>query len=104
MTEAERWQPLVGRSAEIFRHLDRPLLVDVIDPYERAGRDQRSADRRADAIAAAGHERAPTFAADLERHEAQRAYDDLRLLNDPAALAATMFANVAPTLHSLATP
>ena len=36
--------------------------------------------------------------------EAQRAYDDLRLLNDPAALAATMFANVAPTLHSLATP
>jgi len=36
--------------------------------------------------------------------EAQRAYDDLRLLNDPGALAATMFANVRPSIHSLATP
>ena len=37
--------------------------------------------------------------------EAQRAYDDLRLLNDPAALAAAMFANVsASSLASLATP
>jgi tRNA-dihydrouridine synthase C len=37
--------------------------------------------------------------------EAQRAYDDLRLLNDPAALAAAMFANVAsPFFASLAKP
>ncbi len=37
--------------------------------------------------------------------EAQRAYDQLRLVNDPAALGAAMFANVAgiPS-HSLATP
>jgi hypothetical protein len=36
--------------------------------------------------------------------QAQRAYDDLRLLNDPGALAAAMFANVPRTLHRLATP
>ena len=36
--------------------------------------------------------------------QAQRAYDDLRLVNDPATLAAAMFANVQPNLHSLATP
>jgi tRNA-dihydrouridine synthase C len=34
--------------------------------------------------------------------QAQRAYDDLRLLNDPGALAATMFANVPPSPHLLA--
>ncbi len=37
--------------------------------------------------------------------EAQRAYDDLRLVNDPAALAAAMFANMSRLpLHSPATP
>ncbi len=36
--------------------------------------------------------------------EAQRAYDDLRLLNDPTALAAAMFANVALSPDSRATP
>ena len=36
---------------------------------------------------------------------AQRAYDELRLVNDPAALAAAMFANVqASPIHSLAMP
>jgi tRNA-dihydrouridine synthase C len=32
--------------------------------------------------------------------EAQRAYDDLRLLNDPGALAVAMFANVPESVHS----
>ncbi len=36
--------------------------------------------------------------------EAQAAYDALRLVNDPAALAATMFANVQPDIHTTATP
>jgi tRNA-dihydrouridine synthase C len=36
--------------------------------------------------------------------QAQRAYDELRLVNDPAALAAAMFANVQPNLHCLTTP
>ena len=37
--------------------------------------------------------------------EAQRAYDELRLVNDPAALGRAMFANVAPIPHhDLATP
>ena len=37
--------------------------------------------------------------------QAQRAYDELRLVNDPAALGAAMFANVLPTsFHSLETP
>ena len=37
--------------------------------------------------------------------QAQRAYDELRLVNDPAALGAAMFANVAPTpVHSLEMP
>ena len=36
--------------------------------------------------------------------QAQRAYDELRLVNDPAALAVAMFANVRPNLHSLVTP
>ena len=36
--------------------------------------------------------------------EAQRAYDQLRLVNDPAALAVVMFANVRATPHSIATP
>jgi tRNA-dihydrouridine synthase C len=35
--------------------------------------------------------------------QAQRAYDELRLVNDPAALAVAMFANVRPTLHGLVT-
>jgi len=37
--------------------------------------------------------------------QAQRAYDELRLVNDPAALAVAMFANVRPTpVHSLEMP
>jgi tRNA-dihydrouridine synthase C len=36
--------------------------------------------------------------------QAQRAYDDLRLVNDPAALAAAMFANVRSNSHSPVTP
>ena len=36
--------------------------------------------------------------------QAQRAYDELRLVNDPARLDAAMFANVRPNVHSLVTP
>ena len=37
--------------------------------------------------------------------QAQRAYDELRLVNDPAALAVAMFANVRSTpVHSLEMP
>ena len=36
--------------------------------------------------------------------EAQRAYDELRLVNDPAALAVAMFAKVSASVPSLATP
>ncbi len=36
--------------------------------------------------------------------EAQRSYDELRLVNDPAALAAAMFANVAAFEHAPGTP
>ena len=36
--------------------------------------------------------------------QAQRAYDELRLVNDPAALGAVMFDNVRPNVHSLVTP
>jgi tRNA-dihydrouridine synthase C len=36
--------------------------------------------------------------------QAQRAYDELRLVNDPVALAVAMFANVRPKPHNLVTP
>ena len=48
----------VLRAAELLGDLGGALLVDVVDPHERARGDERVADLRADAVAAAGDERA----------------------------------------------
>src|SRR5205085_9572803 len=40
----------VIRTTELLGHLDRAVFVDVVDPYECAGGDERATDRRAHAV------------------------------------------------------
>ncbi|MCK9684312.1 tRNA dihydrouridine synthase [Scleromatobacter humisilvae] len=80
---AVAWEDLLPQLAEFWR-----LVSARVEPRHRAGRLKQWLNL-------------------LRRRypQAQRAYDELRLVNDPAALGAAMFANVrAIPLHSLEMP
>ena len=63
-------------AAEVGRDRRGAVLEDVVDPHERARAHERRADLGADAVAAAGHERAPTREIDVDAHARSDFHDD----------------------------